>query len=185
MSGRGLHLAHPRPDGGRDQGSRWRRRRGPHREELHRRRHELRDGGRSLPRRRRRGRGGRGRRRCRRAGLALYRRSSRRGRDGAHGEDRGRSRGGAAALKEVADICREVNAKSLHGHGAHVVHGPGRRDAHLRARRRRDRDGRRHPRRARPRAHEDEASVRDRGDDGHRDRRRRAVLRWATRCSHS
>ena len=75
---------------------------------------------------------------------------------------------GAAAeekrpLKEVADICREVNANArTHGHGAHLLHGAGRRQADVRARRGRDGDRHRHPRRARTRADEAEARARDR-----------------------
>ena len=47
LPGRGLHLADARPDAGGHQGRRRRRRRAAHRQELHRRRHELRDGGRA------------------------------------------------------------------------------------------------------------------------------------------
>ena len=51
---RGVHLAGARPDAGGDQGRRRRRRRAAHREELHRRRDELRDGRRAGRRRDRR-----------------------------------------------------------------------------------------------------------------------------------
>ena len=80
---------------------------------------------------------------------------------------------GAAAeqkrpLKEVADICREVNANARSmGMALTSCTVPAAGKPDLRARRRRDRDGRRHPRRAGSRAHEDEDRVGDRRDDGH------------------
>ena len=98
---------------------------------------------------------------------------------------------GAAAeekrpLKEVADICREVNANArTHGHGTHLVHGAGRRQADVRARRRRDGDRDRDPRRARARADEAEARARDRRDDGDRGGRGPPVLVAATTCWRS
>ena len=49
-----------------------------------------------------------------------------------------------------------------HGHGAHLVHGPGGGQAHVRAGRRRDGDRHRHPRRARSRAHEARVRARHR-----------------------
>ena len=70
-----------------------------------------------------------------------------------------------ADLAEVADaLPRGQRQRPLDGHGAHVVHRPGRRQADVRARRRRDGDRRRHPRRAGPQA--------DEGRHGGRDRRR-------------
>ena len=61
---------------------------------------------------------------------------------------------GAAAdegksLAEVAELCRKVNGQGrTHGHGADAVHHPRLGRAELRARRRRDGDRHRHPRRA-------------------------------------
>ena len=63
---------------------------------------------------------------------------------------------GAAAeegksLAEVAELCRKVNGQGrTHGHGADAVHHARLRRAELRARRRRDGDRHRHPRRAGP-----------------------------------
>ena len=56
LRGRGLHLAGARPDAGRHQGRQRRRRRAAHRQELHRRRAQLPDGGRAGRRRGHRGR---------------------------------------------------------------------------------------------------------------------------------
>ena len=90
MRGRGLHLAGARPDAGRQQGRRRRRRRAAHRQELHRRRAELQDGGRHAGRRRRQ-RGDRaGQRRRGRGGQPVHGGPPRHGCDGAAREDRRR-----------------------------------------------------------------------------------------------
>ncbi len=93
---RGLHLPGSRPDAGGHHDRRRRRRRPAHRQELHRRRHELRDGRRARRRRdRRRRRHGRHRRRRRRPGQPVHGGPARGRRHGARGEDRrGRGRAG-------------------------------------------------------------------------------------------
>ena len=93
----------------------------------------------------------------------------------------------SAPLKEVAEIAREVNANAaVDGHGAHVVHGAGRRQAHVRARlttRSRSASASTASRGASARKLDDGA--RDRRADGRADRRGPAVRRAATRCSRS
>ena len=100
LSRRGLHVADARPDARGDQGRRRRRRRAAHRQELHRRRAQLRDGRRPGQGRGHRGRGGRDQRRRRRAGQPLHRRPPRRRHHRDRGEDlrRGR-RGGQVARR--------------------------------------------------------------------------------------
>ena len=76
-------------------------------------------------------------------------------------------------------------AHALDGRGADELHRAGRRQADLRDRRRRDGDGRRHPRRARPPPRQAQTRRRDRrGDDG-RDPRRSRRDEAARRCSSS
>ena len=152
VSRRGLHLADARPDAGGDQGRRRRRRRAPHRQELHRRRHELRDG-----------------RRARRAeGIEveavvvdddvavqdspLHGRPARRRRHGLPEKIAGAAAERRPAAEGGRGLAASQRQRPHHGHGAHVVHRARRRQADLRARRRRDGDRHRHPRRAGPRA---------------------------------
>ena len=59
LSRPGLHVPQSRPDGSGHRRCRWRRRRPPHRQELHRRRHEFRNGRRAVPGSRHPGGGGR------------------------------------------------------------------------------------------------------------------------------
>ena len=106
---RGVHLADAGPDGVGDQEGRQRGRGAPHRQELLRRRDELRDGGRPGPRRRGRGRAW--------SWTTTWPsrtpstpRAARGRRDRADGEDRrGQGRGGAD-LASVAELARDVNA---------------------------------------------------------------------------
>ena len=76
LSRRGLHVADARPDARGDQGRRRRRRRAAHRQELHRRRAQLRDGRRPRQGRGHRGRGRRDQRRRRGPGQPLHRRAA-------------------------------------------------------------------------------------------------------------
>ena len=88
---------------------------------------------------------------------------------------------GAAAelrrpLTDVAELCRRVNERRpQHGHGADLVHRADGRQAHLRARPRRDGDRHRHPRRAGPRAPPAGPGRTSRGDAGDGDPRRSAL----------
>ena len=141
LPGRGVHLPGARPDAGRDQGRQRRRRRAAHREELHRRRAQLPDGGRAGRRRRHRGRLGRGQRRRRGAGLALHRRAA------AASAPRSSSEKIAGALAEEGAALAAVAAVAARGQRAEpvvrrradLVHGPRGGQADLRARRGRDR----------------------------------------------
>ena len=99
LPGRGLHLADAGPDARRDAGRRRRRRHPAHRQELHRRRHELRDGRRPRARRGTRRGAGRDRRRRRRQGQPVHRRTPRRRRHRARGEDLRRGGGGGPAAR--------------------------------------------------------------------------------------
>ena len=98
---------------------------------------------------------------------------------------------GAAAeegqpLAQVAELCRKVNGQGrIDGHGAHALHHPRGRHAELRARRRRDGDRHRHPRRAGPLPREARAGVGHRRAARHRDRRGPARTSPATACSRS
>ena len=188
LSRRGLHLAHPGPDAGGDQGGRRRRRRAAHRQELHRRRDELRDG--------------------RRAGRAPRASRSRRSSSTTTWPCRTACTPPAAAASappcSLEKICRRggragpvagrgrrpvpqgQRQRAQHGHGADLLHRARGGQAHLRARRRRDGDRRRHPRRARPRADEARAPApRDRRDAGRRRSWTTCRSARATRCSRS
>ena len=92
-------------------------------------------------------------RRCRRQGLHLHDRPARRRREllRDQGGRRGR-RGGRRPGGVRADRREGQRRHPHHGRRAHRVHPAGQGLPAVRARRRRDRDGRRHPRRARPRA---------------------------------
>ena len=87
-----------------------------------------------------------------------------------------------AASEEGAELDALVDARQPRqrghahdGHGAHVVHAAGEGLAAVRARRRRDGDGRRHPRRAGPAAREARRRERDRRRAGRGGRLRPAV----------
>ena len=176
LSGPGVHLAHARPGAGGHQGRRRRRRGAAHRQELHGRRHELRDGGRPGPRRGHHGRVGRDRRRRRGARQPVHRRSPWRGRDGAGREDlRGGGRAAPAAGRRRRALPQGKRERTQHGHGPHVVHRADGRQAHLRARSRRDGGRRGDPRRAGPRAPQGGLGARCRGDSGDGDRGRSAL----------
>ena len=127
VPGRGVHLADPGPDAGGHPGRQRRRRRAAHREELHRRRAELRD----------RRRAGRAPRTSRSRTVVVdddvavkdstwTGRPARRRRHRAGGEDRRCGRRAAATTWPRSPRSRErVNANvRTHGHGAHAVHGP-------------------------------------------------------------
>ena len=183
LPGRGLHLADARPDAGRGRGGRRRARRALDREELRRRRDELRDGGGDASRplghgadQRRRGGGE----------LAAQPGAARRGGDGGGGEDR--RRGGRARRRPgEPDGARRARERGVgqHGRGADQLHRAGGGHAHLPARRGRDRDGRRHPRRARAPPGGAAARGRDRGGAGRGDLRGAEAAGAATGCSSS
>ena len=145
----------PDADRGRDQGRRRRRGRAAHRQELHRRRAELRDGGRTGRRRGHRRAHGRHRRRRGREGLASTPRAVAASAGTVLVEKIAGRRGRAAATTSTRStaIAERVNAnvRSM-GLALTAVHRAARRPAELRARRGRDRVRHRHPRRARARA---------------------------------
>ena len=96
---------------------------------------------------------GRDERRRRGAGQPLHGRPARRRRDRARGEDLRRGgRGGQVAAGGRRHLPARQRPGPQHGHGAHAVHHAGRGRAELHARRRRDGDRHRHPRRAGPRS---------------------------------
>ncbi len=176
MPRRGLHVADARSDARGHQGRRRRRGRPPHRQELHGRRAQLRDGRRPRAGRGDRGRGGRDQRRRRGPGQPLHRRPARRRHHGDRGEDlRRRGRGAQVAGGGGRAVPQGQRPGSQHGDGAHALRDPGLRSAELRARRRRDGDRDRHPRRARPLPREAGARVRGRRPPGDGDRRGPAV----------
>ena len=100
-------------------------------------------------------RDGHRRRRRRGEGLDLHRRPARRGRQllRHQGGRRGRGAGRRARRPRRARRAGQLRDPD-HGHGAHLLHAAGQGLAAVRARRRRDGDGRRHPRRAGPPAGE-------------------------------
>ena len=186
MPGRGLHLAHARPDARGHQGRQRRRGRPAHRQELHRRRHELRDGGRPGQGRGHRGRGGRHQRRRRGPGQPLHRRPPRRRHHRARREDlRRRGRGGTAAGGGRGPLPPGQRPGPQHGHGAHALHHPGLGQAELRAGRRRDGDRHRHPRRAGPLPGAARARLADRRAAGLGASSRTCPTSPATRCWRS
>ena len=126
VSRRGLHLADARPDARGDQGRRRRRGRAAHRQELHRRRAQLRDGRRPRQGRGHRGRGRRHQRRRRRPGQPLHRRPPRRRHHRDRREDlrRGR-RGGQVARRGRRAVPQGQRPGPQHGHGADAVHHAG------------------------------------------------------------
>ncbi len=67
---------------------------------------------------------------------------------------RGGRRGGQGPRHRARALPPGERRGPQHGHGAHLLHGAGGGQAHVRAGRRRDGDRHRHPRRARSRAHE-------------------------------
>ena len=86
-----------------------------------------------------------------------------------------------AELEELVELGNRVNSRHAHdGHGADVVHAAGEGLAAVRARRRRDGDGRRHPRRAGPPAREARRRQRDRRR-ARRGRRLRPAVRVGRR----
>ena len=122
MPRRGVHLAHARPDARGDQGRRRRRGRPAHRQELHRRRAQLRDGRRPREGRGHRGRGGRHQRRRRGPGQPLHRRPARRRHHGDRREDLRRGgRGGQVARRGGRAVPQGQRPGPQHGHGAHAV----------------------------------------------------------------
>ena len=186
LPGRGLHLADAGPDARGDQGRRRRRRRAAHRQELHRRRAELRDGRRSRQGRGHRGRGGRDQRRRRGPGQPLHRRPPRRRHHRDRREDlrRGR-RGGQVARGGRRAVPQGQRPGPQHGHGAHALHHAGLRRAELRAGRRRDGDRHRHPRRAGPPPREARAGRRRSSSAWRRRSSRTCRTSPATACSRS
>ena len=145
----GAVFTSPVPDQmlGSHQGGRRRSRRPPHRQELHRRHHELRDRRRIGRCRGHRGHGGRHRGRCRCPGFALHRGSPWCRRHRAGGEDRRRGgRIGCRPGDRHGALPEGPGQRPLDGHGAHELHRPVCRQADVRDRRRRDGDRRRHPR---------------------------------------
>ena len=159
------------------EGGRRRGRRPAHRQELHRRRAQLRDGRRPRQGRGHRGRGGRDQRRRRGRRTA----STPPGRRGVGITVIAEKICGAAAedgqsLAEVAELCRKVNGQGRSmGMALTPCITPGSGRAQLRARRRRDGDRHRHPRRAGPPPRDARAGVRGRRAARHRDRRGPAV----------
>ena len=171
-----------------DQARRRRRRRAAHREELHRRRHELRDGGRAGRRRDgRRGRVGRHQRRRRRrrtactppgAAGSASRSSSRRSRA------RPPRRGATSPTSPRSRSKVNGDGRSM-GMALTSCTVPAAGQADVRPPRDRDRDRHRHPRRARPPPRAARRRPGDRGDAG----RARSSATWtsraATACSRS
>ena len=167
LSRPGVHRAHARPDGGGGGGDRQRRRRAVHRQELRRRRDELRHGARDV---RRPGRDRADRRRRGGGDLHLFRRAARRRRHAGGGENRRRRRraGPRPAGARGAGRAGEPG-DAVDGGGADQLHRPRRRPPDVCHRRGRDRDRRRHPRRAGTAARKTAAGGRtrrrdDRGD---------------------
>ena len=120
------------------------------------------------------------------AGQPLHRRPPRRRHHGDRREDlRRRRRGGQVARRGRRAVPQGQRPGPQHGHGAHAVHHAGLRRAELRARRGRDGDRHRHPRRAGPLPR----GARARADESSSGWRRRSSTtsrtRPATGCSRS
>ena len=98
----------------------------------------------------------------------------------AHGRRRGRGMEPLAALQDPGR--RGQRADPLDGRGADLLHRAGRRQADLHARRGRDGDGRRHPRRARPPARQARRRRRHRRRDDGRRSSTTSPRSAATRC---
>ena len=115
------------------------------------------------------------------AGQPVHRRPPWRGRDRAGREDlRRRRRAGLRPGAGGRALPASQRQRPLDGHGADLLHGARRRQAHLRPRRGRDRDGHRHPRRAGPRAPASGSAHEIAAAAWRRDHRRPAVSPAAT-----
>ena len=118
LSRPGLHIPESRPDGSGHRRCRWRSRRAPHRQELHRRRYEFRNGRRTVPGAWHRGGVGRHQRRRRGAGQPLHGRPPRHGADSAGGKDlRRRRRPRLRSLPRGRAGPQGECKRPFHGHG--------------------------------------------------------------------